>query len=57
MGDRKADALTEKLTIRLPKGLMARLQLQAARERRKLADFVRLKLEECDRFVFEERQP
>lgn len=54
MGDRKADALTEKLTIRLPKALLNRLQRQANGERRKLSDWVRLKLEEVDRHHIEE---
>lgn len=44
----KADMLTEKITIRLSPSLLARLQRQADGERRKLADFIRLALEETD---------
>lgn len=48
MGKRK-DALTAKLTIRIPPALLARLQRQADGERRNLADFIRLALEDADR--------
>ena len=41
--------LTRTLTIRLPEPILVRLRRLAAKNRRKLSDYVRLTLEEVDR--------
>lgn len=41
--------LTHTLTIRLPEPVLRRLQARAAREHRKVSDYVRLTLEEADK--------